>query len=300
MVTSETGGGKVTEEEVRGGAAGGAAAPPTRLKRTFGTQEDTWRSRSEDTNKEDKCGVGEEGGECGSGEREEEEEGEEPSVDVLDSEDLEETSDQVESCGLDSRLLLDIAHLSYVLRDPKTRCMTVESISVPVSESMSVESDVSHHARLGNAVTNGVHIGVHIGHGAGVDATSDTPRLRQESCLDVMNGETVSVSEKQKQWQQKEQSLQKQQSSQKAVFDLFWENKLRELKVFRAENGHCCVSQKSTKTVEKFTNNLLSLGAWVKEQRQQHKRGKLSEEVSPKLPIQSTKVYMQAYNLRHV
>ena len=50
-----------------------------------------------------------------------------------------------------------------------------------------------------------------------------------------------------------------------------WEHKLRELQVFRADNGHCCVSQKD--------KNLSSLGVWVKRQRQQQKKGKLSEEV---------------------
>ena len=105
-----------------------------------------------------------------------------------------------------------------------------------------------------------------------------------------MNGETLkrkavsAVSAKQQKQQQ--QKRQQQQSSQKAAFDQFWEHKLRELKVFRAENGHCCVSQKSTKTEEQLANNLLSLGVWVKEQRQQHKKGKLSGEVRPKLPIQ--------------
>jgi hypothetical protein len=74
-----------------------------------------------------------------------------------------------------------------------------------------------------------------------------------------------------------------QQSSPKAALDLLWEHKFRELKVFRAENGHCCVSRKSTKTEEQ---NLLSLGLWVKRQRQQYKKGKLSEEVPPKPPIQ--------------
>ena len=80
-----------------------------------------------------------------------------------------------------------------------------------------------------------------------------------------------------------EQQQQQQHSSSKAAFDfdLFWEIKFEELKVFREENGHCCVSQKSSKKEEQLSNNLLSLGAWVKEQRQQHKSGKLSEEVPP-------------------
>jgi len=77
--------------------------------------------------------------------------------------------------------------------------------------------------------------------------------------------------------------LHQQQSSPRAALDLLWEHKLRELKVFRAENGHCCVSHKSTKTK---VNNLLSLGLWVKRQRLQYRKGKLSEEVPPKLPIQ--------------
>lgn len=72
-----------------------------------------------------------------------------------------------------------------------------------------------------------------------------------------------------------------QQGTSKAAFDLFWEVKFEELNVFRVENGHCCVSQKSSKKEEQLSNNLLSLGAWVKEQRQQHKKDKLSEEVPP-------------------
>ena len=72
-----------------------------------------------------------------------------------------------------------------------------------------------------------------------------------------------------------EQQQQQQHSSSKAAFDfdLFWEIKFEELKVFREENGHCCVSQKD--------KNVSSLGVWVKEQRQQHKMGELSEEVPP-------------------
>ena len=81
-----------------------------------------------------------------------------------------------------------------------------------------------------------------------------------------------------------EQQQQQQHSSSKAAFDfdLFWEIKFEELKVFRNENGHChCVSQKNIKKDEQLSSNLLSLGSWVKEQRQQHKKGKLSEEVPP-------------------
>ena len=80
-----------------------------------------------------------------------------------------------------------------------------------------------------------------------------------------------------------EQQQQQQHSSSKAAFDfdLFWEIKFEELKVFREENGHCCVSQKSSKKEDQLSSNLLSLGAWVNEQRQQHKKGKLTEEVPP-------------------
>jgi hypothetical protein len=60
---------------------------------------------------------------------------------------------------------------------------------------------------------------------------------------------------------------QQKHSSSKAAFDLdlFWEI-FEELKVFREENGRCCVSQKSSKKEEELSNNLFSLGVWVKEQ----------------------------------
>ena len=80
-----------------------------------------------------------------------------------------------------------------------------------------------------------------------------------------------------------EHEHEQQQSSTKAMFDHVWELKLRELEVFGAEKGHCCVFQKNreknSKKEEQLSKNLLSLGVWVKRQRQQQKKGKLSEEV---------------------
>ena len=65
-----------------------------------------------------------------------------------------------------------------------------------------------------------------------------------------------------------------QASQENELVDL-WEQKLTELQAFRDEHGHCCVSQKSSKKEDRLHDNLLSLGAWVKEQRQQFKKGKL-------------------------
>ena len=67
------------------------------------------------------------------------------------------------------------------------------------------------------------------------------------------------------------------QASQEVELVDLWEQKLAELQAFRDEHGHCCVSQKSSKKEDRLHDNLLSLGAWVKEQRQQFKKGKLAD-----------------------
>jgi hypothetical protein len=53
-----------------------------------------------------------------------------------------------------------------------------------------------------------------------------------------------------------------------------WRQMFEELQAFHLEYGHCCVSEVGSQQEDSSRDNLLALSAWVKEQRQQFRRGR--------------------------